>query len=64
MKQPHRPGIACPVCGHPNSAVIDKRNNSDGLGIYRRRVCQAGHRFSTHEGYDGTAIYYIPDYQI
>jgi transcriptional regulator NrdR family protein len=47
------PGLACPECGSPTSEVVDSRS-ADGF-IRRRRECQRGHRFTTHE-------YLAPEY--
>lgn len=37
----------CPVCAGPMNKVIDSR--PDATGVYRRRKCAHGHRFSTRE---------------
>ena len=45
LKRPH--SVACPVCGDGRSRVMNTRPSVQG--IYRRRVCVNGHRFSTEE---------------
>lgn len=39
--------FACPECGSPSKRVVDSRPK--GIGIRRRRECEKGHRFTTHE---------------
>ncbi len=40
----------CPVCGDPDSKVIDSRLSPDGTSVRRRRECEAcEYRFSTLE---------------
>lgn len=39
--------MECPTCKEPSS-VLDTRKRVDG-SVKRRRVCVAGHRFSTTE---------------
>jgi hypothetical protein len=39
--------MQCPACGSNETAVKDSRPN--GVRIRRRRVCECGHRFTTHE---------------
>lgn len=42
----------CPVCGHPQTKVIDSRAMNDGMAIRRRRECEkksCKFRFSTTE---------------
>ena len=42
--------MKCPVCGHPDSKVIDSRPVEDGSSIRRRRECQVCQkRFTTFE---------------
>lgn len=42
--------MKCPVCGQPDSKVIDSRPVDEGSSIRRRRECQScGHRFTTFE---------------
>jgi len=42
--------MRCPVCGHPESKVLDSRPTEGGSVIRRRRECLAcGRRFTTHE---------------
>ena len=49
--------MKCPVCGYPDSKVIDSRPVSDGSSIRRRReclVCQK--RFTTFEMIESVQI--------
>lgn len=42
--------MKCPVCGHPNSRVLESRDVDDGGSIRRRREClNCQHRFTTYE---------------
>jgi transcriptional repressor NrdR len=42
--------LACPLCGHTESDVIDSRTNSMAIIIRRRRTCRKCHeRFTTYE---------------
>lgn len=41
-------GLRCPVCGSTRLKVTGTRPKPDGE-LRRRRVCEAGHRFSTAE---------------
>ena len=42
--------MKCPVCGQPDSRVIDSRPSEEGAALRRRRHCdQCGARFTTHE---------------
>ncbi len=42
--------MKCPYCGVDNDRVVDSRSMTDGMGIRRRRVCNAcDHRFTTYE---------------
>ena len=42
--------MKCPVCGFPESKVVDSRPTADGSSIRRRRECEAcGRRFTTFE---------------
>ena len=42
--------MKCPVCGHPDSKVIDSRPVEDGSSIRRRRECSVCQkRFTTFE---------------
>ena len=41
------PAVPCPVCGEGRSSVVNTRPSA--AGVYRRRVCVNGHRFSTEE---------------
>ena len=43
----------CPQCGKP-SRVIDVRESHHHTNIRRRRVCEAGHKFTTYEIDAGT----------
>ena len=37
----------CPECGHRLSRVLVTRRSD--TGVYRSRICHAGHKFATHE---------------
>ena len=39
--------LDCPQCGHEASYVLESRTHPDG--VYRRRICPEGHRYSTLE---------------
>ena len=42
--------MKCPVCGFPDSRVIDSRPSEEGAALRRRRQCdKCGARFTTHE---------------
>ena len=42
--------MKCPVCGNPDSKVIDSRSADDDRTIRRRRECTScGRRFTTYE---------------
>ncbi len=42
--------MKCPVCGAPDSRVLDSRPVEEGSSIKRRRECvQCGKRFTTYE---------------
>ena len=42
--------MRCPICGDPESRVIDSRPSDDGAAIRRRRECKVcGRRFNTFE---------------
>ncbi len=42
--------MKCPLCGHPESKVIDSRPAADGSSIRRRREClECQKRFTTYE---------------
>ncbi len=42
--------MKCPICGHPDSRVVDSREVSDGGSIRRRRECEnCRRRFTTYE---------------
>ncbi|MBP5350018.1 MAG: transcriptional repressor NrdR [Clostridia bacterium] len=42
--------MKCPVCGAPDSRVLDSRPVEDGASIRRRRECvSCGKRFTTYE---------------
>lgn len=42
--------MRCPVCGNPESKVVDSRPSEDYTTIRRRRECLAcSHRFTTYE---------------
>jgi len=42
--------MKCPICGNPDSRVIDSRDAGNGDAIRRRRECEACHRrFTTYE---------------
>lgn len=47
-REVHR--MKCPVCGAPDSRVLDSRPVEDGASIRRRRECvSCGKRFTTYE---------------
>jgi transcriptional repressor NrdR len=49
--------MKCPVCGLPESKVIDSRPVADGYSIRRRRECLAcQRRFTTFETIENTQI--------
>ena len=42
--------MKCPVCGYPESRVVDSRPVDEGSSIRRRREClSCAHRFTTFE---------------
>jgi transcriptional repressor NrdR len=42
--------MLCPICGAPNTRVIDSRPAESGQAIRRRRECEdCSHRFTTYE---------------
>jgi transcriptional repressor NrdR len=42
--------MLCPICGAPNTRVIDSRPAEAGQAIRRRRECEdCSHRFTTYE---------------
>lgn len=42
--------MKCPICGNPDTRVIDSRESGTGEAIRRRRECEACHRrFTTYE---------------
>ncbi|MBQ1332604.1 MAG: transcriptional repressor NrdR [Lachnospiraceae bacterium] len=42
--------MKCPLCGEPDTRVIDSRPTEDNSSIRRRRQCEAcGKRFTTYE---------------
>jgi transcriptional repressor NrdR len=42
--------MKCPVCGDPDTRVIDSRANKEASEIRRRRLCdKCEHRFTTYE---------------
>ncbi|HOA14149.1 MAG TPA: transcriptional regulator NrdR [Myxococcota bacterium] len=42
--------MKCPICGNPDSRVIDSREAGTGDAIRRRRECESCHRrFTTYE---------------
>ena len=42
--------MKCPICGAPDSRVLDSRPTTEGASIKRRRECGAcGKRFTTYE---------------
>lgn len=42
--------MRCPFCAHPESKVVDSRQNQAATRIRRRRECEeCGERFTTHE---------------
>ncbi len=52
--------MRCPVCGNPNSKVVDSRPSEDSTNIRRRREClKCGHRFTTYERLADTPIVII-----
>jgi transcriptional regulator NrdR family protein len=49
MDNEERCGMACPLCSHRNSKVIDSRASAES--VRRRRVCmKCNHRYTTYEG--------------
>jgi transcriptional repressor NrdR len=49
--------MKCPVCGHPDSRVIDSRPTEEGAALRRRRQCDdCGNRFTTHERVQTTPL--------
>ena len=49
-KQLRRMCMKCPVCGHPESKVLDSRPSNEGASIRRRRECLSClKRFTTFE---------------
>lgn len=49
--------MKCPYCQEDNDRVIDSRASQDGFATRRRREClQCGHRYTTYERIEGTAI--------
>ena len=49
--------MKCPVCGYPESKVIDSRPIEEGNSIRRRRECLACQkRFTTFETIESTQI--------
>ena len=52
--------MKCPLCGLPDSKVIDSRSAEDGTIIRRRRECiKCGKRFTTYETVENTPIFVI-----
>ena len=52
--------MRCPVCGNPDSKVVDSRPSDDNLTIRRRREClECGHRFTTYERYGDNPLIVI-----
>lgn len=52
VSNPNKRGhpMKCPVCGAPDSRVLDSRPVEDGASIRRRRECvNCGKRFTTYE---------------
>ena len=50
--------MKCPVCGHPDSKVIDSRPVEDGSSIRRRREClECQKRFTTFEVLESVQIF-------
>ena len=41
--------ITCPVCGNTKSRVTDSRDRHETWWRWRRRVCPAGHVYTTRE---------------
>lgn len=42
--------MRCPLCGYPESKVVDSRPSEDSTTIRRRREClDCSHRFTTYE---------------
>jgi transcriptional repressor NrdR len=42
--------MKCPICGNPDSRVVDSREVADGASIRRRRACEGcRRRFTTYE---------------
>lgn len=42
--------MRCPICGHPESKVVDSRPSDEFNSIRRRREClSCGNRFTTYE---------------
>ena len=49
--------MKCPVCGYPDSRVLDSRPSQEGNSIKRRRECPScGKRFTTYEVIDTVPI--------
>ena len=49
--------MKCPVCGYPDSKVIDSRPTDEGERIRRRRECtKCGKRFTTYEVIENVPI--------
>lgn len=52
--------MRCPLCGHPESKVVDSRSAEEGCSIRRRREClECGHRFTTYERLSENSIIVI-----
>lgn len=53
-------GLNCPFCGHPDSRVVDSRENESKEAIRRRRECFAcGQRFTTYEMVEQIPIFVV-----
>lgn len=49
--------MRCPLCGADDTRVVDSRPAEAGSTIRRRRECeQCGHRFTTYERSEATAV--------
>ena len=49
--------MLCPYCKENNDRVVNSRANVDGAAVKRRRECLAcGHRYTTYERIEDTAI--------
>lgn len=52
--------MKCPICGHPESRVMESRPSEQGSSIRRRRECiGCGRRFTTYERAEEIAFHVI-----